>query len=150
MKGFGIGLSMALRLCWSISIIPICMSVSLADFCNFLSSGSGMCARRSVSSGSHLRRGVGGEEEEEEVYWFGRRRQSINASCFEEWGTCVNVCLVWFALTLCHFQPLCGDSVNEGRVRQGMAESLSLASCVCPGVGRSGRCICRKMNFIAL
>lgn len=54
------------------------------------------------------------------------------------------------SLTLCHFQPLCGDSVNEGRVRQGMAESLSLASCVCPGVGRSGRCICRKMNFIAL
>jgi hypothetical protein len=59
-KGFGIGLSTALRLCWSISITPICTSVSFADFCNFLSSGSGMCARRSVFSGSHLRGEDGG------------------------------------------------------------------------------------------
>lgn len=60
MKGFRIGLSVALRLCWVISIIPICTSVSFADFCNFLSSGSGMCARRSVSSYSHLRGEDGG------------------------------------------------------------------------------------------
>ena len=128
MKGFGIGLSMALRLCWSISIIPICMSVSLADFCNFLSSGSGMCARRSVSSASHLRRGVGGEEEEEEVYWFGRRRQSINASCFEEWGTCVNVCLVWFGLLSCRI-GLRFPSFSRVRERQcgeGLGASLTL------------------------
>lgn len=59
-KGFGIGLSVALRLCWSISIIPNYTSVSFADFCNFLSSGSGMSARRSVSSGSHLRGEDGG------------------------------------------------------------------------------------------